>query len=279
MSELGKLLKQTREEKKLTLDDIQRVTKIQRRYLEAIEKGNFSTLPGHFYVRAFIKSYAEAVGLSPDELFEEYKEELPEQQTVEKVTQTQRNPKPSAVSFRTGKWLSRILLYSFITLILFVIYMAFTSTDFLTSDGQDKSQDEENLPVIPDVSGSVGSGTDNQTDESDEPEPSPEPEPEPVLSFVKQEGNTYYYELENATVIDLSISAARGDCWTVVRNGQTELFNKTMKKGESQSWQQLQEQVTIVTGNGPAVDILVSGRNLDTSGLKQSRQELVIQLK
>lgn len=58
MSELGQVLQRAREEKGITLDDIQRITKIQRRYLEAIERGHFHVLPGHFYARAFIKSYA-----------------------------------------------------------------------------------------------------------------------------------------------------------------------------------------------------------------------------
>ena len=34
-------------------------------------------MPGKFYARAFIKQYAEAVGLEPEELFEEYKNEIP----------------------------------------------------------------------------------------------------------------------------------------------------------------------------------------------------------
>lgn len=50
MSELGSYLKQVREEKMITLDDLQRTTKIQKRYLVAIEEGNFDTLPGIFFM-------------------------------------------------------------------------------------------------------------------------------------------------------------------------------------------------------------------------------------
>ena len=35
------------------------------------------SMPGKFYVRAFIKQYAEAVGLEPEDFFEEYKSEIP----------------------------------------------------------------------------------------------------------------------------------------------------------------------------------------------------------
>ena len=53
------------------------MTKIQKRYLIGIEEGNYSSMPGNFYVRAFIKQYAEAFRLNPDEIFETYKDEIP----------------------------------------------------------------------------------------------------------------------------------------------------------------------------------------------------------
>ena len=61
MTELGKILKEAREAKGLSLDDLQQITKIQKRYLIGIEEGNYDMMPGKFYVRAFIKQYAEAV--------------------------------------------------------------------------------------------------------------------------------------------------------------------------------------------------------------------------
>ena len=77
LTELGNRLKEARLAKGLSLDDLQTATKIQKRYLIGIEEGNYSLMPGKFYVRAFIKQYAEAVGLEPEELFEEFKSEIP----------------------------------------------------------------------------------------------------------------------------------------------------------------------------------------------------------
>ncbi|MGO0154682.1 helix-turn-helix domain-containing protein [Leuconostoc mesenteroides] len=72
-NQIGEQLKAARLDKQLSLDDIQEITKIQRRYLLAIEENNLSVLPGDFYVRAFIRQYALAVGLHPDELLGEAK--------------------------------------------------------------------------------------------------------------------------------------------------------------------------------------------------------------
>ena len=77
MTELGNRLKEAREAKGLSLDDLQELTKIQKRYLIGIEEGNYSMMPGKFYVRAFIKQYCEAVGLDSEEIFEQYKSEIP----------------------------------------------------------------------------------------------------------------------------------------------------------------------------------------------------------
>ncbi len=73
MKELGEFLKKTREEKGISLKDVQDRTKIRTRYLEAIEKGEFQIVPGEVYLRGFLRSYAESIGLNGFEIVDEYK--------------------------------------------------------------------------------------------------------------------------------------------------------------------------------------------------------------
>ena len=61
-TKIGQTLRQARLNKNLSLDELQQITKIQRRYLEDIEAGDLESLPGTFYVRAFVRQYAQAVG-------------------------------------------------------------------------------------------------------------------------------------------------------------------------------------------------------------------------
>lgn len=70
-NQIGEQLKAARLKKNLSLDDVQSSTKIQERYLEAIENNNLGILPGDFYVRAFIRQYALAVDLNPEDLLGE----------------------------------------------------------------------------------------------------------------------------------------------------------------------------------------------------------------
>ncbi|MGZ9851417.1 helix-turn-helix domain-containing protein [Limosilactobacillus ingluviei] len=81
--QIGQRLKEARVAKGYTLDDLQQATKIQKRYLIAIEDENFGELPGDFYVRAFVKQYADTVGLDGNELLKDYDDYLPKTKTTE----------------------------------------------------------------------------------------------------------------------------------------------------------------------------------------------------
>ena len=97
MTDIGKTLQNARNEKHYTLDDLQQITKIQKRYLIAIEENNFDALPGDFYVRAFIRQYADTVGIKADKLLSE----LDEQAGKKKVEETEEEPESQIVRRKT----------------------------------------------------------------------------------------------------------------------------------------------------------------------------------
>lgn len=63
----GAELRKEREARQISLQDIFAATRINIRFLEAIEEGRFDVLPAA-YIRAFVREYAETVGLDADEL-------------------------------------------------------------------------------------------------------------------------------------------------------------------------------------------------------------------
>ena len=65
---VGEILKQTREEQKLTLDEISVTTRIRVKYLSAIEADNYDVLPSSVQKKGFVRSYARALGLDPSPL-------------------------------------------------------------------------------------------------------------------------------------------------------------------------------------------------------------------
>ncbi len=82
MKEIGEKLREARESKGLTLQEISEQTKIRLVYLQAIENGDFDKLPGKVYVKGFIRSYATMVEIDPNEVLQPYRE-LIEQQVDE----------------------------------------------------------------------------------------------------------------------------------------------------------------------------------------------------
>jgi cytoskeletal protein RodZ len=64
-------LKEQREKTGITLENVSAKTRIDIRFLEALEKGNFNFLP-EIYVKAFIKQYAKVVGLDEEETLQKY---------------------------------------------------------------------------------------------------------------------------------------------------------------------------------------------------------------
>lgn len=67
-SPLGETLRRARTAKGITIEDAERVTRIPRKYLEALELENFGILPAPVYARGFLRSYAGYLGLEPKEL-------------------------------------------------------------------------------------------------------------------------------------------------------------------------------------------------------------------
>ena len=73
MSSLGQSLKEEREARNISVEEIASTTKIVRRYLEALENDRFDDMPGGFFVKGIIRTYAKAIGLDPDEILARYK--------------------------------------------------------------------------------------------------------------------------------------------------------------------------------------------------------------
>lgn len=69
---VGSTLRRKREQKRMGLAEVSRVTRIPVATLESIEHDHFDDLPGEVFVRGFLKSYAQTLGLVPDEIVARY---------------------------------------------------------------------------------------------------------------------------------------------------------------------------------------------------------------
>ncbi|HOD35012.1 MAG TPA: DUF4115 domain-containing protein [Syntrophales bacterium] len=97
-------LKNIRQSKGLTLDDIARQTRIRSGFLEAIEEGNYHLLPERYYVETFIKVYADALGVDSAPFLARYRQHLEQTGAA-----TQKEPR-QAIKDREAKPVARPVL-------------------------------------------------------------------------------------------------------------------------------------------------------------------------
>jgi transcriptional regulator with XRE-family HTH domain len=74
----GERLRLERERRRITLASIAANTKIGLPLLQGLERGNVSRWPSGIFRRSFIRAYAEAIGLEPDDIAREFLERFPD---------------------------------------------------------------------------------------------------------------------------------------------------------------------------------------------------------
>jgi cytoskeleton protein RodZ len=73
MPDIGATLREARMRQRIDISDIEAQTKIRAKYLRALENEEWDLLPGPTFVKTFLRTYAEALGLDARMLLEEYK--------------------------------------------------------------------------------------------------------------------------------------------------------------------------------------------------------------
>ena len=235
LNEIGSRLKEARLAKKMSLEELQEVTKIQKRYLEAIEEGNFEMMPGAFYVRAFIKQYAEAVSLNPEELLANYKLDVPQTSSEEVTHSIQSTPSRRKIS-RSSSSSKFVDVMPKLIVALFIVVLFVTFWIFLQKKlGNDTAVEEEAAPSVEYVekeptkenTEEKAPAEDEKEDEAakeDEPEEAPADEEEPeetaqtvAAGEVQSDGVTTLYKVSGTETLNLRIEAA-GLTWIGIRN-------------------------------------------------------------
>jgi Helix-turn-helix domain len=150
MPDIGTTLREARMRARIDISEIESETKIRAKYLRALENEEWDLLPGPTYVKSFLRSYADALGLDGKLLIEEYKlrhERLSdvELQPISPLGQRERR--------RRGPRLSRGWLVAFVVVGLVAALYA------LGRNGDDGGGSSGNTASTPSASkGAAGTG-------------------------------------------------------------------------------------------------------------------------
>ncbi|KLV23335.1 MULTISPECIES: helix-turn-helix domain-containing protein [Bacillus] len=278
MTELGKRLVEAREEKGMSLEDLMAATKIQKRYLLAIEQGNYDIIPGKFYVRAFIKQYAEAVGLNPEQLFEEFRKDVPSTYNDEvsdklsNIKPQRELPKPAS---KVLELLPTILIIGGILVVIAIIYVIVQAVNHdsgqknnqaAPQQSESKYEVSEDSSLAKDQKKKDKASSDDQeksSEKDDSSKDSSKDDEDVSLKATDTEGSTTTYEVSGAEEMELTISASQAS-WLRVRDES----GKVLKMGELKDGESFKtdltdlSQVDIRLGNATGIDIKVNDETL-----------------
>lgn len=118
---LGERLRSIRSDKRITLNDVAKITKIRLEYLENLEAGNYDKLPVDVYVKGFLRSYGEFLGMNGDSLIRLYEKEKGIKRNLEESKKPRRKKKES-VNISSFVFTPRKLVIAFIVVLIFLSF-------------------------------------------------------------------------------------------------------------------------------------------------------------
>ncbi|WP_255293577.1 helix-turn-helix domain-containing protein [Priestia megaterium] len=307
LTELGQRLRQERESKGLSLEDLQKLTKIQKRYLLGIEEGNYEVMPGKFYVRAFIKQYCEAIGLDTDAIFEEYKSDIPSTQTedmpqqLSRVRSRKEIPQHTKGVSKAYDYLPTVLVVAGVVVVGIIIWVIAqnivsdknkeqANQEAPNSEVQQSNTQEETNETTAKNDNSKSEDEQSAADKKEQEKEKAEKEKaekekkdsgKQEYKEVQKTGRSATYALSGTDAFNLEVTSTQADTWLDVKNGKgNAFFSSILKKGETKEFDLTKEtEARVNIGYSPGVELKVNGKAVDLpfDSSKQVRQVVTIQ--
>ncbi|OGE25410.1 hypothetical protein A3C26_02540 [Candidatus Daviesbacteria bacterium RIFCSPHIGHO2_02_FULL_39_12] len=121
MRTVGQILKEEREKKFYSVEEIEKATKIRKELLEALEQGQYQKLPPPTFTQGFIKNYGKFLDLNQEKLLAIFRREFSENKNPPRILESFSNPMDRGRFHLTpGKVLSTTVL---ILIIIFFSYL------------------------------------------------------------------------------------------------------------------------------------------------------------
>ncbi len=233
MENIGEYLKEEREKKNITIEQISRDTKISKSVLYAIESESFEDLPGGFFNIGILRTYAKYIGVDDKKVVSEYKkryENTPEKPFLKEITKE-----------RIGLHLNKkILIIAFLLIILiFAMFWFFGSSGISNKD------------VI-----AIGKTLKKTANTDTQIKKNIINKKEDLKKTPAKEAISYKKQIKNKT---LNIVLYFNDqCWIEIKKGGNIIVSRLFQQGEKYSASGI--DFTVKLGNPSAAKIIINGK-------------------
>ncbi len=257
-ADFGTFLRQAREQRGMTLQELAVTTKISARVLDALERNDPSRLPGGIFARAFVRAYAREVGLDPDAAVARFVSAFPAESGADDMPLATSAVEAESFEYRRRivRVAARLLGVTLVAAFLvFVYYTRIGPWSVGPGPGTGQAPAAYVPPTPP-----AGLPQSPPTQPASAPVPVADPPvaaaaaapPEPAASAAP-------------LIVVLSFSEP---CWLSVSVDGTRTPSRTAAAGERLEFA-VQRSITMTVGNAGAVSVLLNGkpgRPLGTAG-------------
>ena len=270
MESIGRILQETRERLGLTLEEVERGTRIRTHHLEAMERGEFDSLPSPVQARGFLHNYSEFLGLDADQILLQFAERLQSNRKRQNahVTYSELPTRPSVqVRSRRPRWLSTDLFIAAGITIAILALLTWGGSRMMTSLGESETVSNEiSELLLPSVT--VSPFPSNQGAEIGEATPSTpiptEPESIPTQSFIIGPTNQ----------VGIQLLIEQRSWISVLVDGEEQFPEHRAIPGQVLEFQG-ENAIEVLTGNGAGVRVIFNGQD---QGLMGDLGQVVVRL-
>lgn len=253
-------------------------------------------MPGKFYVRAFIKQYAEAVDLEPEEIFEQYKDDIPltvNDDIPEKLSRVQSRKNISGGNSKVFDILPKILIGVFILGFIAVLYY-FLAQKNTGEDPKEPVGNNEDPTVTFEESENLAKNNEKESDkenaeedtskgkkDKDQKKEKQEETPKQEIDTVQSGGKETVYELKKADKFELKV-VSTGKTWVNILNGKGSSLFQGMLTNDGTDSKSIdfskEPEAVIIVGNSSETEIYVNDEKIEyaISPSQSVRQDITI---
>jgi hypothetical protein len=243
MASLGQQLKQSREEKGISLQEIAESTHISIRFLQAIENDAYDVLPGGVFNRAFVRKFARKVGFDEEQAVNLYQEQWQEQGgEPERGYQLGIDDPEFRQSSGNG------VLLTFVALIV-LGSLAYAAYQYFT-------------PAVSDAGGGPVAGLNTPTPATSVVTPTPGASPEATASPSSSPPGSPTPSPTPAGAMRVQLTAPIEEVWLKIKSDGKEAEQMLLQPGKSREFD-VSEEIILSIGRVQSLKIAINGRNLD----------------
>ncbi len=266
---IGEILQEARRERGLSLHEVEQATKIRKRYLEGLEREDYSVLPDAVYVQGFLKTYANYLGLDGERLSQELKRRRSprRERRINHVAPGSGFDKPLiSPGGLAGAERSRFAPAVALTLAVVLLIAAVIGALYYVG------QSSQRASSPPERAAPSGSGEEQgpvaapeeRGGAQDEAGRGPAPERREQPADGSSAGESASAEASPET-LQVLVSVEGAPSWLSIQSDGRVVYEGIADPGFSQTFEASQE-VTLTTGNAGAVRVEVNGQSVGVLG-------------